>query len=61
MTDNTTLDYYNTHATEYAQNTNRADMSENYRRFLKYVKDGATIVDIGCGGGRVFFLYFTAS
>ena len=52
MTDSTTLDYYNTHATEYAQNTNRADMSENYNRFLKYVKDGATIVDIGCGGGR---------
>ena len=49
---NTTLDYYNNHAQEYAQTTNRADMSENYSRFLKFVKQGGSIVDIGCGGGR---------
>ena len=48
----TTLTYYNTHAEEYARLTSAADMTDNYRRFLKYVPQGGTIADIGCGGGR---------
>jgi len=52
MPSSPTLDYYNTHAEEYAQLTGTADMTENYVRFLKYVPLGGTIADIGCGGGR---------
>lgn len=52
MISNSTLEYYNSHASEYAETTNRADMSDNYSRFLKYVKTGGSIADIGCGGGR---------
>ena len=47
-----TLTYYNTHAAEYARRTNAADMSDNYKHFLRYVPRGGTIADIGCGGGR---------
>jgi SAM-dependent methyltransferase len=52
MPSSPTLDYYNTHAEEYARLTSAADMTDNYRRFLKYVPQGGTIADIGCGGGR---------
>ena len=52
MISNSTLEYYNSHATEYAETTNRADMSDNYSRFLRFLKPGASIVELGCGGGR---------
>lgn len=52
MTDNSTLEYYNSHASDYANITKQADMSENYSRFLKHVKTGGSIADIGCGSGR---------
>jgi len=52
MPSSPTLDYYNTHAEEYARLTGTADMTGNYIRFLKFVPQGGTIADIGCGGGR---------
>ena len=52
MISNSTLEYYNSHASEYAETTNRADMSDNYSKFLRFLKPGASIVDLGCGGGR---------
>ncbi len=47
-----TLSYYNSNASEYAETVNRADMSAEYNRFLKYVPTSGSIVDIGCGSGR---------
>lgn len=52
MTENSTLEYYNSHAFDYVNKTKQADMSENYSRFLKHVKTGGSIADIGCGSGR---------
>ena len=47
-----TIAYYNDNAFEYFNKVNSADMSENYERFLKYIKQGASIIDLGCGSGR---------
>ena len=52
MISNSTLEYYNRHAMEYATTTNAADMSDNDSRFLKHGKTNGCIADIGCGGGR---------
>lgn len=52
MEDNGTIEYYDRHAKEYFQNTVQADMSETCDRFLKYVKAGGKIVDLGAGSGR---------
>ena len=47
-----TIDYYNNHAQEYFDFTVKADMSEQYEQFLKFVKRGGKILDFGCGSGR---------
>lgn len=47
-----TLGYYNSNAEEYCQSTLGADMSKEYRLFLKYMPTGARILDLGCGSGR---------
>jgi len=47
-----TLQYYNDNSVEYAKAVNVADMDRTYERVLKYVPEGGTIVDIGCGSGR---------
>ena len=47
-----TIGYYDSHPEEYAQTTYAADMTDYYRRFLKYVPKGGSIVDMGCGSGR---------
>ena len=47
-----TLDYYNKNAKEYFDNTVDADMSDCYQKFLKYLPEGAYILDAGCGSGR---------
>ena len=52
MEDNKTITYYNEHAEEFIENTWKADMSEVYGRFLKYMEPGAHILDAGCGSGR---------
>ncbi len=50
--------YYDSNAEEYYNSTVNADLTDCYERFLKYVKDGAHILDAGCGSGRdsKFFL-----
>ena len=49
---NKTIDYYNNNADEYFNSVISADMTENYTRFLQYVPEGASIIDLGCGSGR---------
>jgi 2-polyprenyl-3-methyl-5-hydroxy-6-metoxy-1,4-benzoquinol methylase len=46
------IDYYNTHAAEYFQDTISADMRDAHKRFLRYLSEGALILDLGCGSGR---------
>ena len=41
MEDSKTITYYNEHAEEFIENTWKADMSEVYGRFLKYMEPGA--------------------
>ena len=49
---NATISYYNNNAKEYCASTVDADMMEAYGKFRKYVPDGGSIVDMGCGSGR---------
>ena len=49
---NKTIDYYNSNAVQYFNNTVNVDMSECCHRFLKYVVPGGRIIDIGAGSGR---------
>ncbi len=45
-------DYYNTNAQKFFSNTYALDMSEHHERFLKYLPQGAMLLDAGCGSGR---------
>lgn len=47
-----TIDYYNKNAKEYAQKTFDVDMSKLCDIFLKELKQGTQILDLGCGSGR---------
>lgn len=47
-----TTQFYENHAREYFNRTVSADLSALYNRFLKYVKPGGRILDVGCGSGR---------
>lgn len=49
---NTTIEYYNKNAKEYAQTTRVVDMQEVYDRFEKYLLPNSHILDVGCGSGR---------
>lgn len=49
---NKTIDYYNSNAAQYFNNTVDVDMTECCDRFLKYVTPGGRIIDIGAGSGR---------
>ena len=57
MADEQTIRFYDKNADEYFEKTVHVDMSAIYPRFLKYVKQGGTIIDIGSGSGRDI-LYF---
>lgn len=57
MADKQTIKYYDENADEYFENTVSVNMSDIYPRFLKYIKAGGTIIDIGSGSGRDV-LYF---
>lgn len=46
-----TLNYYNQNAEAFIEGTRNADMSEQYRLFLKHLS-GGKLLDLGCGGGR---------
>lgn len=47
-----TLEYYNKAAKDYIQDTVNADVVELNNFFLKYIPDGGSILDLGCGSGR---------
>lgn len=49
---NDTIEYYNQNAEIFVKETLHADMNENRKRFLKYVRPGGKILDAGCGSGR---------
>ena len=49
---NTTLQYYNTNADSFIDNTFNADVSTDIHNFIKKVKSGGKILDVGCGSGR---------
>lgn len=47
-----TIEYYNNNAKEYFNLTVGADMSKQYKLFLKYLVNKGKILDFGCGSGR---------
>ncbi len=47
-----TLDYYNSVAQEYINDTINAQVSDLNLFFLKYFPEKAHILDLGCGSGR---------
>lgn len=47
-----TLTYYNQNADSFIEGTQNADMSQQYRFFLKHLPTGGRLLDLGCGGGR---------
>ena len=49
---NTTLDFYNSMAADFVEGTIHADVESLRQSFLKYIKQGAAILDLGCGSGR---------
>ena len=49
---NDTIDYYERNAMDFANNTADLEFSEIQDMFLKELKDGAAILDFGCGSGR---------
>ena len=52
MSEERTIQYYDENAEQYFRETVAADMAVTCDRFLKYVRPGGTIVDIGAGSGR---------
>ena len=44
--------YYNDNFKEFTGSTLNLDLSELYSRYIKYLKHGARILDMGCGPGR---------
>ena len=58
--DNRTIEYYDSHAAEFAAGTENADMSECRSRFLSYLEPGQTILDAGCGSGRDMAAFMNA-
>lgn len=48
----TTLEFYNSMAADFVQGTLYADVEPLRQSFLKYLKHGAAILDLGCGSGR---------
>ncbi len=47
-----TLDYYNTQAASFAQSTLDVEFSALQDEFVSYLKEGASILDVGAGSGR---------
>lgn len=50
--DDLTIKYYNENINEFIDSTVSADVSNLYEIFLKYLDDGAVLLDLGCGSGR---------
>lgn len=49
---NETINYYNVNAETFYNTTVHADMTKQYKLFLKYLKPESKILDFGCGSGR---------
>lgn len=47
-----TIDYYNTHASQFAESTFNVDLEILYQPFLEHLPSTARIMDLGCGSGR---------
>ena len=47
-----TIEYYNNEADRFFESTVSVDFSKIQEQFLKYVKPGGRILDLGCGSGR---------
>lgn len=47
-----TLNYYNNNAIDFVANTRDVDFSTTQKEYIKYLPQGATILDFGCGSGR---------
>lgn len=47
-----TLNYYNKNAIKFTEETLSVQFEERQDMFLKYLKPGAYILDLGCGSGR---------
>lgn len=47
-----TLSYYNQNADSFIEGTQNADMSSQYRLFLKHLPTCGKLLDLGCGSGR---------
>ena len=47
-----TLNYYNNNAIDFVANTRDVDFSTTQKEFIKYMPQGAAILDFGCGSGR---------
>lgn len=47
-----TLSYYNQNADAFIEGTRKADMSDQYRHFSRYLAPGGKLLDLGCGSGR---------
>lgn len=46
------VDYYNSNAQVFFDDTYQIDMQKLYEPFLKYLPEQASILDLGCGSGR---------
>lgn len=47
-----TTDYYEKNAEDFIEGTVNVDTGNLRDRFLKYIPDGGSILDLGCGSGR---------
>ena len=49
---NTTIEYYNENAKQFVESTVNVEFYHMQNRFLDKLKDGANILDFGCGSGN---------
>ncbi len=47
-----TIEYYNKYAAKIFEDTAELDLENLRQKFLKYLEEGDTILDLGCGSGR---------